>query len=232
MLTNLRSIHRLAACAALLVILSPRAQAQRSPATRLSGRVPPAVQAELIAVIDSAVASGLPADALVQKALEGATKRAEPRRILFAVRTLARELSVAKQAIGTDASDADLVAAASALHAGISPDILRRLRRDRPKQPLTIALGLVNELIARGVSAAQATGTVLALMERGVRDEALVAFGREVERDIGSGAPPAIATEIRGDAFARNAAPGRADAETLAGTATAPAPVPRAPRKP
>ncbi len=232
MLTDLRLLHRLAVCAALL-LCTPRAHAQRSPAARLSGRVPPAVQAELIVVIDSAIAFGLPADALVQKALEGATKRAEASRILSAVRTLARELAVARQAIGTDATDADLVAAASALHAGISPDILRRLRRDRPKQPLTIALGLVNELIARGVSASQSMGTVLALIERGVRDEALVAFGREVERDIGSGAPPSIATEIRGDAFAQNAAPGRTET-AAAGDAAAPAPspVPRAPRKP
>lgn len=230
MLTHMRTFHRLAACAALLILPSSGAIAQASPGTRLSGRVPATVHADLVAAIDSAAARGLPAEPLVQKALEGATKRAQPQRIISAVRTLASELQTARLALGPDASDADLIAAASALHAGVAPEVLRRLRKDRPRQPLTIALGVMAELIGRGVTATQATQTVLALVEGGARDETLVAFGREVERDISTGAPPSAATEIRGEAFGAD----RANAPSSGGLTNAGVPPTQAapPRKP
>lgn len=230
MLTLMGTLHRLAACAALLLLPAPRAQAQASPTTRLSGRVPAAAQAQVIAAIDSAVEIGLPAEPLVQKALEGAMKRAAPGRIVAAVRTLARELHSARQALGAGASDADLIAGASALHAGVSPEALRRLRRDRPRQPLTIALGVMAELIGRGVTAAQAAETVLAIVEGGARDETLIAFGRDVERDIGSGAPPSVATDIRSEAFGASS-PARAGINSASGTA-GDQPAPRPARKP
>jgi Flp pilus assembly protein TadB len=191
------TIRRLAACAVGLLLADPLPA--QSAADRLARRVPPALLAELGTLIDSTRASGLPTEPLVQKALEGAAKGADARRILVAVRTLARELGLARQALGAEASESDLVAGASALHAGISPDVLRRLRRERARSSLTIALGVMSELIARGVPAGKATQTVLALVERGARDEVLVAFGRDVERDISIGAPPATATEVRAE---------------------------------
>lgn len=228
----MRPLHRLAACAAIALTLAPRVHAQASPATRLAGRVPPAAHAEVIAVIDSARSVGLPHEPLVQKALEGATKRADGRRIVQAVRTLAGELRTARLALGADASEADLVAGASALHAGVSPDVLKRLRRDRPKAPLTIALGVMAELIARGVPVAQTTKTVLALVENGARDDALVAFGRDVERDIGQGAPPGAATEIRsGPMFATDRGANAPGIEVSSGSNRPPTTT-TAPRKP
>jgi hypothetical protein len=60
-----------------------------------------------------------------------------------------------------------------------------------------IALGVLTDLIARGVPADGASRSVLALTKAGIVDEQLVAFRRDVERDIGVGAPPAAALAIR-----------------------------------
>jgi hypothetical protein len=228
MMTLTHPLHRLAACAALSLILATPLAGQVSHSARLQGRVPANIHSELVAVIDSAQRAGLPAEPLVQKALEGSMKRAAPARISTAVRTLAAELRIARQALGSQATDADLVAAANALHAGVPVEVLRKLRRDRQREPLTIALGVMTELIARGVPAAQASSTVLAMVESGAREEALVAFGRDVERDIGMGAPPAVATEIRSGGVMDAAAADRGG--LTSGSATQPAP-PK-PRKP
>lgn len=230
MLTIGRLVHRLAAWSVVpLALLAIPLSAQSSASARLAGRVPPSIQAELARLVDSARTAGLPSEALVQKALEGATKRAEPRRIVSVVRVLAAELDAARRALGPDASEAEIVAGASALHAGVPAPTLARLRKDRPRQPLTIALGVMSELIARGVSTEQATRTVVALVERGARDEVLTGFGEAVERDIAQGAPPSVATAIRGDALTSGAA---GPTSVSGGDRQATPPVPRAPRKP
>ncbi|MGH7675042.1 MAG: hypothetical protein ACREMV_07200, partial [Gemmatimonadales bacterium] len=56
------------------------------------GRLDPATQAAVGAVIDSARAVGLPAEPLIDRALEGSTKRAAGDLIVAAVRRLAAQL--------------------------------------------------------------------------------------------------------------------------------------------
>jgi len=188
----------LAVVAAVLLLHAPaRLPAQQgqgaTPDARLSGRLDARTRAAVVHVIDSAAAVGLPAEPLVDKALEGASKRAAGERIVAAVRRLAGELGAARLALGQRASEGELVAGASALHGGVRPDAISRLRGERPGQSLTVPLAVLSELIARGVSPDTAASTVLALTEVRATDEQLVAFRREVERDIGTGAPPSAA---------------------------------------
>jgi hypothetical protein len=164
---------------------------------RLDGRFDPRVRAALERVIDSALVAGVPAEPLVDKALEGASKGASPDAVLRAVRGLASDLAAARQLLGSNSLVGELSAGASALRAGVDPGALRNLRRDRPGQPLVVALGVLTDLIARGVPADGASRSVLALTKAGIVDEQLVAFRREVERDIGVGAPPAVAVGVR-----------------------------------
>ena len=148
-------------------------------------------------VIDSALTSGVPAEPLVDKALEGASKRASAEAIVRAVRGLAVDLAAARQSLGPQSLGEELSAGASAIRAGVDTDALRRLRTDRPGQPLVVALSVLTDLIASGVPADNATRSVLALTSKGVADEELVAFRRNVERDIGVGAPPGVALALR-----------------------------------
>jgi hypothetical protein len=84
----------------------------------------------------------------------------------------------------------------------VSPEALEKLRHDRAGQPLAVALGVLADLIGRGVPSREATQSVLALTRVGTTDEQLVAFQRDVERDIGIGAPPAAAATLRADGLA------------------------------
>ena len=164
---------------------------------RLDGRLDSTSRVAIERVVDSAHAAGLPAEPLIDKALEGASKRAPREAILRALRTLAADLSVARQALGAQSLADELTAGAVALRGGVEGDALRVLRRERPGQPLVVALGVLTDLVARGVPAGDASRAVLGLTRAGIADEQLVAFRRDVERDIGIGAPPAAAATLR-----------------------------------
>lgn len=185
---------RLAITALLLLSLVPvRAGAQDDRLSRLDGRT----RADVVALVDSARAAGLPTEPLVDKALEGASKRADGSRIAAAVRALSRELMAARAALGVVASEAELVAGADALRAGAGPAVLTRLRAMRQSEALTIPLAVLSDLVARGVPADTAAGAVLSLAGSGAKDADFVTLRRNVERDIMAGAPPVVAASIR-----------------------------------
>jgi len=166
------------------------------------------------ALVDSARAAALPTEPLVQRALEGATKRASADRIVAAVRRLALDLGHARDALGPTTSPPELGAAAAALRAGAPPVILTELRRIR-RESLTVPLAVLTDLVASGVPVDSAAAAVLSLAAKS-RDTDLVEFRRAVERDIALGAPPASATAaavaaaaVQVNAGARQQRPGR-----------------------
>ncbi len=174
--------------AATLVALQAPAQGLDPRLQRLDSISRPIVTA----LVDSARAVALPTEPLVQRALEGATKRATADRIVAAVRRLALDLSHARDALGPMTSPPELSAAAAALRAGAPPATLTELRRVR-RESLTVPLAVLTDLVASGVPVDSAASAVLALAAR-ARDADLVEFRRAVERDIALGAPPASAT--------------------------------------
>ncbi len=196
---------------AAILVAGPMAAQQTDPRLeRLDAAIRPAVAA----LVDSARAAMLPTEPLVQRALEGATKHASGDVIVAAVRRLAVDLAHARDALGSTASPAELTAGAAALRAGASPTILAQLRQTR-RQPLTMPLAVLADLVASGVPVDSAAAAVLALAAR-ARDADLVEFRRAVERDIALGAPPAAATaaaatlsSVQVNAGARQQRPGR-----------------------
>lgn len=184
-----------------LAILAALALASAAHAQdpRLARRLDATAQAGVATILDSARAAGLPLEPLVDRALEGASKGASGQRIVAAVRKLALDLEAARQALrGGDT--AELEAGASALRAGVTADALTRLRESRPRQPLTVPLAVLADLVARGVPADTAATYVLTIAA--ASDAQLVAFQRNVERDIALGAPPLTAAAVRVNATA------------------------------
>ena len=191
-----------AALAALLLAAVPLAGGelaaqQPAAAARLESRLDPATFAAVERVLDSARIAGLPADPLVDRALEGASKRAPGQLIVSAVRSLLADLGRARASLGAASRTDELTAGTEALRAGVKPDDLRRFRRERPSERLTVPLGVLADIVSSGVPVDVATKTVLDLTRAGAADELLVAFRRDVERDIGVGAPPATAATLR-----------------------------------
>src|SRR5512144_1008821 len=173
-----------------LCLLVPRSAVAQDP--RLERRLDSVTFRAVSAVIDSADRLGLPVEAMVQRALEGAAKHASSAQIVAAVRRLGQDLGAAREALGAASSQAEIVAAASAL-------------RGRRTQDLTVARATLADLVTSGVPPDSAAAAVIALAGS-ARDDQIADFRRAVERDIALGAPPAAATAVRVDATLRQTA--------------------------
>lgn len=194
--------RRMAVLPLALSLLAPRAAVAQDP--RLERRLDSATFRAVSAVIDSADRLGLPVEAMVQRALEGAAKHASSAQIVAAVRRLGQDLGAARDALGAASSQAEIVAAASALRGGVRVTDLTRLRQRRT-QDLTVALATLADLVTTGVPPDSAAAAVIALAAS-ARDDQIADFRRAVERDIALGAPPAAATAVRVDATLRQTA--------------------------
>jgi hypothetical protein len=183
----------------LLLSLAPRVPgAQQST---LPDRLAPATRATIERLADSLRGARLPWQPVYAKAAEGVLKGANDDRILAAIRTLARELAVARSALGPESDEAELIAGASALHAGATASTLRRLREGggprRARGALAVPLVVLADLASRGIPPAVAGASLEALAARNASDEQFTALRAAIERDIQAGRPPADAANAR-----------------------------------
>ena len=193
-----------ASCLALAVSLG---FAQQPPQDPKLDRLDSETRAAVKILIDSARMIKLPTAPLVDKALEGVAKGSDRETIVAAVRRLSTELTQARRVMGTSSSTDELSAAATALHAGVSPLNLAKLQASAPKRALTLPLAVLTDLITRDVPVDTASRIVTTLMKAGVRDPDLRLFQRNVRIDIERGADPTAAATTRARGIAL-AAPG------------------------
>jgi hypothetical protein len=160
----------------------------------LPDRLSPTARATIERLVDSARTAGLPTGPLVDKAAEGVLKGADDERIVRAVQSLARELGAARTALGPSTDVAVLGAAASALHAGVSPADLHGLAFPTGGAPdaaaLSSALVTLVDLVAKHVPVAAATRSIHDLLERRAGERDFVALRNDVEQDILAGRSP------------------------------------------
>ena len=165
--------------------------------SRLAARLDPETAAQVGELVEQARERGLPSEALVARALEGATRQALGPRIVTAVRNLLGALERAQEAMGNESTPAELVAGAAALSAGVAPDTLASLRRTRRPGSLVVPLVVLADLVSRRVPVETASATVLAATRAGVRDPELMKLRQRIGQDIRGGASPANATILR-----------------------------------
>src|SRR3989442_11562006 len=159
-----KSVAAAGALAAVLFATAAAQEPQRLNDPRLA-RLDTAARSLVAVAIDSARAAGVPAEPLVQRALEGATKDAPGTLIVSAVQRLAADLGRARAALGASATSPELEAGAAALRGGAGPAVLAQLRRSR-RQTITVPLAVLTDLVAIGVPVDSAAAAVLALAAR------------------------------------------------------------------
>ena len=210
--------------ASALFVAGSTARAQ-APDRRLD-RLEASTAAVVQAIVDSVRPLGIPAEPIIDKALHGAVRNMSAPVILSSVRARVAELGAARAALAP-ATESEIIAGADAIKSGASPQTLSALRRARPAMELTIPIGVLADLIGRGVAADTAAAVMLQLASMDIRDKELTEFRRMVDRDIALGALPTAAVAIRAEAAGiRNLS---ADAPAAPGTnrgPTAPRPIP------
>jgi hypothetical protein len=155
------------------------------------------VRAALNAELRRSADTGLPRRPLILKALEGRSKGATDDQILHAVTALRERIELAAAIFGTERGEDVLVAAAGALHAGVTRKSLETMAAGTRAEALDMALVVIGDLIRRGVPVETATHAVLSLGEAGVDARTFGDFRRSVDDDIRAGLAPARAAEVR-----------------------------------
>lgn len=173
---------------------------------RLASRLDVKTRIAVAAIIDSARNNSLPVEPLIDKALEGAAKKAASQQIVAAVRTYFVQLDQARSALGENSSAAELVGGAQALRSGIPVSQLQKLRRARPAVEIAAALTVVSDMVAREVPIDTAVTVVAGLINASATDDQLLAVRGNVETDILGGMQPALAASTRGHALAQTLA--------------------------
>jgi len=185
----------LVAAAALVAIAASTARAQDA---RLSLIRDDATRDVVKAQLASASARGLPVDPFMSKALEGVAKKAPPKSIRAAMAALEKRMRSASDALGPLSTIDELAAGADALSVGVSDKTLKQMRTAAPGRTIAVELGVLTELVARGVPTKLATKTVLDLMAKGATGVQLTALGRDVQGDVAAGLRPDVALDLRG----------------------------------
>jgi hypothetical protein len=147
-----------------------------------------AVQA-IDAIVADAVANGAPADALYDKALEGAAKRVPTARILPALESYGGRLASAHELLGSSPRPAAIVAGADALQRGVPPETLRAVGRDAGERG-AVALVVLGDLAEAGVPSSHALETVREALARDRDPDALLQVPAAVRRLLRDGLPP------------------------------------------
>jgi hypothetical protein len=184
------------------------------PLARLERAVDPETYRAVAEVIDRARSQALPTEPLVDRALEGAMKRAPGPRIRTAVAALAERLDIARGMLAPSPTEADIAAGAGALGVGVPRETLRAIRSVQPDRPVAVPLGVLTELVARRVPVDRAASMVVALMRRGATPTQLVALSQDVQQDIAAGIEPGAAFDLRTRGMASSLAGGAAVATT------------------
>ncbi len=186
--------------------VTPVTPASRSDASRLD-----ASRSDLAAAVSSHVAAdpalrelliaaparGVPAEPLLTKVREGIAKGSDGARIREAVRVLSTRLDTAARALAPSYSPSELTAGAGALQIGVSPAVLRDLRRVWVDKPLTVPLGVLTEMVIDGVPLKLASSRLRELMQRGATGAQLVTLGTSIREDVAAGYAPGTALELR-----------------------------------
>jgi hypothetical protein len=174
--------------------------AQGDVADRLAGRVPPEVVRAVQDIAVGLTARGLPAEPLIDKAIEGGAKHVPAERVIAAVRALAGRLdqaAAALQAGGVAALRADAVeGGADALNAGLSPGQVRDLTiLSRSPYDPALTLRVAAELAALGVGPEQTVELLRDVIKVGGTPSDLLGLPAQVALGIARGQTPPQAAQ-------------------------------------
>jgi hypothetical protein len=180
----------LVAMAALLWPALARAQA-------VPAGLDSATAAAIAPIVEQAKATGLPVGALYVKAREGQVRRVPLAAITSAVRALVQRLRSANDALAPNPSEQELRAAADAIKQGVGAETLRAMRKAGGDGSLAVPLGVLTQLILRGVPVEKASMKVVDLLNRGAMPQTFIALDESVRQDVLAGRHPDESLDLR-----------------------------------
>ena len=149
-----------------------------------------ATAAAIAPIVEDAQSKNLPVELLYAKARAGQVMRVPIPKIESAVRALAQRIETAKEALAPNPTVSELDAAAGALKEGVPRETLREMRRAGKDGSLAVPLGILAQLVARGVPVEKASVQIVDLLQRGARQSHFIALEERVRADVLAGKAP------------------------------------------
>ena len=156
-----------------------------------------ATEAAIAPIVAQARAARLPVNPLYAKAREGQVQHIALPKIEGAVRTLLDRLRSANEALAPDASEQELVAAADAMKNGVPAETLRAMRRAGKDGSLAVPIGVLTQLVVRGVPVERASMQIVDLLQRGAVARNFIALEESVRQDVLAGRRPDESLDLR-----------------------------------
>jgi hypothetical protein len=181
--------------AALLLAGAARAGAQEARLTLIKDD---ATRDRVRAFIEGAQRRGTPVEPLINRALEGVAFKADAKRIERAMADLEQRMRTAQKLLGSRATVDELAAAADAMANKVPEGSIRDLRVAAPARAITLEIGVLTELVLKGIKPKDATKMVRELMARGATGVQLTELNAAVEQDVALGVTPIEALLVRG----------------------------------
>ncbi|MDA1080162.1 MAG: hypothetical protein O2973_00580 [Gemmatimonadetes bacterium] len=191
-------IRRAALAVAAIATLSAASVQLGAQEARLLAIQDDATRSMVRDFIEAARARGTPTEPLVSRALEGVAFRATAKRIEQAMVALEERIGRSRELLAPRATVDELAAAADALANGVPASAIRDLRKIAPYRQITVEIGVLTELVAKGVAPKKAAVMVRDLMARGATGTQLTELNAAVQQDVAFGVTPVAALELRG----------------------------------
>jgi hypothetical protein len=148
--------------------------------------------------VEAARVRGTPTEPLVSRALEGVAFKADRKRIERAMAALEKNLRRSRDLLGPKATADEVAAGADALAAEVPAGVIRDMKKLAPTRQITVELGVLTELVAKGVAPRAAAEAVQKLMARGATGDQLTELNAAVQQDVALGIKPFEALALRG----------------------------------
>ena len=175
-----------------LALMGAEAVAQKSRAP-VDPRTVPQLKAEL----DRAASLGFQVTPLYAVARNGALRAASTNEIRDAMRGLTDRLVSAREALTPVQGDGELVAGAMAIQVGVPPEVLQSMRALQRTRSLAVPIGVLQELVVRGVPVKKAAATVTQFIRANATDAAISAVASDMPALIAQGLAPSVALDLR-----------------------------------
>jgi hypothetical protein len=149
----------------------------------------------LKAEFDRAATRNVPAAPLIATARHGMIMGQPTSRIRDAVRGKADRYVEAREALSPVQSQSEIEAGADALQQKVEKRVLQGLRKSFPSRSLTMSLGVLQELVSKGVDPKQALATIERLLKSGESDTRIASLGTDMQGMLAQGLAPSRAFE-------------------------------------
>ena len=179
----------------VLVVLPPLSAAQDA---RLLAIRDDATRDVVRQFVEAARLRGTPTEPLVSRALEGVAFKADGKRIEQAMAALEKRMRKSKDLLAGKGTVDEIAAAADALASAVPERTIREMKQLSPSRSITVELGVLTELVAKGVTPKKAAEMVKQLMARGATGAQLTELNAAVQLDVALGIKPVAALELRG----------------------------------